>query len=253
MWQETCAREEARGWDALWLRQCGSTMDVAKEMLPGYGKPFALVVAQQQSNGRGSAGRAWLSPAGNVYMTVCVSLDFLTRGGAQPSAQFLLPLTIGISLHATLAPLVDTPESLRLKWPNDVLLGDHKLCGVLVESHLGYAVIGIGVNVETAPTVTDGGRHTARLADHLHLAAGTVNPEAVARAVFNNFVATVDAEFSPEQTRSKWASLVDWTKNVTRRDRPGEVLRPKGISDFGELIVENQRGEIEKISCSYLW
>ncbi|HEY4292647.1 biotin--[acetyl-CoA-carboxylase] ligase [Luteibacter sp.] len=117
---------------------------------------LAFVMAEAQSAGRGRRGRTWLSPPGmNLYLSVLKRFD---GGFASLSG---LSLAVGVMLLRALADLgIRTPG---LKWPNDVLAGNAKLAGVLVElsgEYLGpcAAVIGVGLNI--------------RLPDSLHERAG---------------------------------------------------------------------------------
>ena len=101
-----------------------------------------VVVAEHQTAGRGRLDRSWSTPARSA-----LTFSLLLRPGAEPARWPWLPLLTGIAV-------VDAVGcGTRLKWPNDVLLGDHKLAGILVErieTPAGAAVvIGIGLNVST--------------------------------------------------------------------------------------------------------
>ncbi|MBA3594924.1 MAG: biotin--[acetyl-CoA-carboxylase] ligase [Polaromonas sp.] len=109
-----------------------------------------LLVAEQQSAGRGRMGRAWHSRAGD-------SLTFSLGMALQPADWSGLSLAVGISIAESLQPLVPAADQprIRLKWPNDLWLVDardeRKLAGILVETaswgELRYVVIGVGINV----------------------------------------------------------------------------------------------------------
>lgn len=109
-----------------------------------------LLVAEQQSAGRGRMGRAWQSQAGD-------SLTFSLGMPLQPADWSGLSLAVGISIAESLQPVPPGPGQprIRLKWPNDLWLddagGERKLAGILVETaswgDLRYVVIGVGINV----------------------------------------------------------------------------------------------------------
>ena len=110
--------------------------------LAGLQQPV-LLVAEQQTAGRGRAGRSWLS--GTHALTFSLAWPF-----RQTAQQLLgLPLAVGTALAQTLVAL-DVP--VQLKWPNDVLKDGKKLAGILVETALHaqqtWAVIGIGLNLQ---------------------------------------------------------------------------------------------------------
>ena len=107
-----------------------------------------LLVAEQQTAGRGRMGRSWQSSAGD-------SLTFSLGMSLQPADWSGLSLAVGISLAEALEPGNPARPAIRLKWPNDLWLtdasGERKLAGILVETanrgDLRYVVIGVGINV----------------------------------------------------------------------------------------------------------
>lgn len=110
------------------------------------------VVAERQTQGRGRSGRAWQSEAGNL------TASFLFVPGCAPSNLQQLSLLAGVAVHDALTELLGPTQSLlRLKWPNDCLIGMSKLGGILVETTnldgQAIAVIGFGINCVNAPTI----------------------------------------------------------------------------------------------------
>jgi BirA family biotin operon repressor/biotin-[acetyl-CoA-carboxylase] ligase len=124
--------------------------------------------AGEQTAGRGRSGRAWASPAGNLYATL------LFEPGCAPADVPQLSFVAGVAVHdmvSGVAPLA----GLRLKWPNDVLIGQANVAGILAESLLGgggapVALLGIGLNLASAPA-TPGLRATHLAAHGAALAA----------------------------------------------------------------------------------
>ncbi|MFW9831126.1 MAG: biotin--[acetyl-CoA-carboxylase] ligase [Candidatus Thorarchaeota archaeon] len=112
------------------------------------GEPEGLIIlADEQTHGIGRLKRNWYSPSGGLYVSLLVRPLTIT---AQDTP--LITLTTGL----TIAKLFETAFGLKpsLKWPNDVLLNNQKVAGILVESSfigdtIEYAVIGIGINVNT--------------------------------------------------------------------------------------------------------
>ncbi|HYW55888.1 MAG TPA: biotin--[acetyl-CoA-carboxylase] ligase [Polaromonas sp.] len=111
-----------------------------------------LLVAEQQSAGRGRMGRSWQSQRGD-------SLTFSLGMPLQPASWSGLSMAVGISLAESLEPSPGAAPAIRLKWPNDLWLtdaqGERKLAGILVETaswgFLRYVVIGVGINVRPLP------------------------------------------------------------------------------------------------------
>ncbi|HET9229206.1 MAG TPA: biotin--[acetyl-CoA-carboxylase] ligase [Thermoanaerobaculia bacterium] len=104
-----------------------------------------LILALEQSGGRGRHGRTWASPSGRgVYATRVLTVD-------DPVVLQTLPLLVGIGLSRALDPFLPSPS--RLKWPNDLLAEGKKIGGILIEAMIrtegeSRALIGFGVNVQ---------------------------------------------------------------------------------------------------------
>lgn len=149
------------------LRETVSTNSDAMRLARA-GEPLPLwVVAETQSAGRGRSGRQWISAAGNLHASIAFrSTAPLNEAGA-------LSLVAGLALHDAVHSLSRPAPipGLRLKWPNDLLIGTAKAGGILVESTTdpggaGFiAVAGFGLNVAAAPAGL--GRSVTSLADHV--------------------------------------------------------------------------------------
>ncbi len=132
-----------------------------------------LLVAVNQTAGRGRMGKTWQS-------TVGASLTFSLGLPLQPADWSGLSLAVGVSVAESLAALlartplntgVQTPPAVQLKWPNDLWIGGKKAVGILIETaHSGgnrYVVIGVGINI--APPVSVPAVPTAPLSGHIAL------------------------------------------------------------------------------------
>jgi len=123
----------------------GSTNDAALDMGHEDAPHGTLVLAEQQTAGRGRVGRSWHSEKSNgIYMSV------LLRPTLTPVETPLITLVAGLAVRDAIAEQTGTAPDLR--WPNDVLLGGKKLGGILTEMHaepdrVRFVVVGIGVNV----------------------------------------------------------------------------------------------------------
>ncbi|WP_233548181.1 biotin--[acetyl-CoA-carboxylase] ligase [Aurantiacibacter zhengii] len=117
----------------------------ANELVP---EGFWLVT-DRQGAGRGRQGRNWIDAPGNFMGSTVVRLQ--DRDPRPATLSFVAALAV----YETVLPFLANPASLMLKWPNDVLLEGAKFCGLLLEAERGHVVIGIGVNLAAAPTVTD--------------------------------------------------------------------------------------------------
>jgi len=124
-----------------------STMDVAHALAEDGAPAGTLVLASAQSSGRGRSGKAWASePEAGLWCT-------LIERPEDTRALDVLALRVGLQLAVALEPSVDAP--VRLKWPNDLFVGDRKLGGILIEvrwreAKPEWVAIGVGIN-RTAP------------------------------------------------------------------------------------------------------
>jgi BirA family biotin operon repressor/biotin-[acetyl-CoA-carboxylase] ligase len=128
-----------------------STNDDARAAADAGAPRGHVVVADAQRAGRGGRGSVWSSPGGtDLYVSIVERLELA------PRALSVLTLAVGLGVRdACAACLTDRGVEARVKWPNDVRLGDRKCAGILVESsslgeRLGPIVIGIGLDVNRA-------------------------------------------------------------------------------------------------------
>ena len=125
----------------------GSTNDVALQLSNGKKGQKIVIRAERQTAGRGRRGRYWQSLDGNLFFSVLREYDLQKLGVLVMSAALAVVETI---------KKYDTAANVQIKWPNDVLLNDAKVCGMLLEKGAGeYMIIGVGVNTEQSPKSTD--------------------------------------------------------------------------------------------------
>ena len=137
------------GYALIALDEAGSTNDEAKERASAGAPDGTVVWARMQRAGRGRRGRSWVSPPGNLYLSVVLRPACEARSVAQ------LSFVAALAVH----DLVDglPPGRAHCKWPNDVLVDGGKVAGILLESALGsggrvdWVVLGIGVNLANHP------------------------------------------------------------------------------------------------------
>jgi BirA family biotin operon repressor/biotin-[acetyl-CoA-carboxylase] ligase len=231
-------------WEAVAPQLPGFTVEVVPEIdstntelmrraRAGSADPV-LLVAEQQTAGRGRLGRGWVSRAGE-------SLTFSLGLPLAPADWAGLSLAVGVALAEGLQPEV------RLKWPNDLWVGDRKLGGILIETasfadaaaaSRRYAVIGVGVNILAR---SEAGLSTAPAA-LAELLPGVDAGEAL-RRVAQPLVAAVQAfesfGFAPFQARFAARDVL--------RDRPvqlsdGTSGTAHGVTEAGALLVHTAAG-----------
>ncbi|HLI00951.1 MAG TPA: biotin--[acetyl-CoA-carboxylase] ligase [Acidimicrobiales bacterium] len=135
---------ETRFRDVRWLAEVDSTNRVARDI----GDPWTVVVADHQSAGRGRLGRSWEAPAGTALLLSVV----LAPGGLPLQRVHLLTAAVGLAAADACAEVAGVRPAL--KWPNDLLVGDGKLAGILAElvtTEPLVVVVGMGLNLTAAP------------------------------------------------------------------------------------------------------
>jgi len=139
-----------------------STLDVLHDLASRGAPGGTLVVAREQTAGRGSRGRSWHSPVGGLW------LSWLCRSRL-PVGPEVLSLRAGLAVAHALERLGGLPP-VRLKWPNDVMIGERKVGGILCEARWqgdrpAWIAVGIGMNVRNGlPAEVEA--HATRLADY---------------------------------------------------------------------------------------
>lgn len=204
------------------VTRVGSTMDAAHELAASGAPAGTLVIAEEQASGRGRGGKSWESARGHgIWMTLVErprSVDGLD----------VLSLRVGLRL----APVLErwTTSAVRLKWPNDLFVGDRKLGGILIEARwrgdrADWVAIGLGINLVPPPGATVAG-------------LGSVDPHAVIAEVVPALRAAAFA--SGRLTADELAAFAARDLGAGRRIvLPAEGIA-RGISPSGELLVETQ-------------
>lgn len=132
-----------------WTERSSSTNDDVRRMALAGAPEGSVAVADVQEAGRGRRGRAWFGAPG-----ASLAFSLLLRPPIEPRRSTLLPLLAAVGVHSALQKL--GLRDIGIKWPNDILAGDRKLCGILCEMSLDMdriesAAMGIGLNVNTLP------------------------------------------------------------------------------------------------------
>jgi BirA family biotin operon repressor/biotin-[acetyl-CoA-carboxylase] ligase len=221
----------ALGGPLIHLEETGSTNDRARELALGGAPHGAAVIAEHQTAGRGRQGRTWTAPPGRA-----LTLSVLAR---LPQTQMdLLPLAVALAVCEACEAAADV--RCEIKWPNDVWIEGRKVAGVLIEArpHEGWAVLGIGVNVDTAadelaPELRDTAT-SLRIATHR-----PADRAAALDALFAGLAVWLAALASPQSVTAAfrerdalYGRRITWTQDSRRMS--GEA---RGVDDDGLLVV----------------
>jgi BirA family biotin operon repressor/biotin-[acetyl-CoA-carboxylase] ligase len=120
-----------------------STNDIAYDLAEKGAKEGVIVIAEEQKKGKGRLGRSWASPKGGIYLSVIIRPDIMPAEIQEFTLVAALSVAKAISQTAKLV--------VQIKWPNDILLNEKKVCGILAEmkaesDKIDFVILGIGVN-----------------------------------------------------------------------------------------------------------
>jgi BirA family biotin operon repressor/biotin-[acetyl-CoA-carboxylase] ligase len=232
----------------LWARleggtTTGSTNDDARALAIGDAPEGTVVLAALQTAGRGRLGRSWESPAGGVYLSAVL------RPQVAPAAVSSLALAVALGVACGLESLGFEP---RLKWPNDVLLEDGKVAGILLEMNaeadrVDYVVVGVGLNVRRPQHGAFEG--AAYLTDHVESVRAARATAAVLDGIARTYSVWTERGFAglahDYASRSVLAGSAVSVRDLQGRVRAKGVV--VGVDDDGRLLVE-ARGEVAAVS-----
>lgn len=244
------ADELARRWDlpAVHLfSSAGSTNDVARTLAEGGAPAGTVVLADEQTAGRGRGGKGWSSPPGlGVWLSMVLRPPSLAAPG-------LLPILVGLAAADALDAFV-RPAQVAIKWPNDLQLAERKLAGILCEGSWdsgrpGYVVAGIGINV--LHSIDDFPPELRETATSLRIAAGWGPPRVdVAGTVAGALMRRVShppAELGGallEALRGRDALLGRAVRVTGAEAVTGTAM---GVSPAGALLVRTEAGALRSI------
>jgi BirA family transcriptional regulator, biotin operon repressor / biotin---[acetyl-CoA-carboxylase] ligase len=233
------------GWRQLdVVEQTGSTnADLLARAAGGTDISGAVLIAEDQTAGRGRHGRVWsASPRAQITMSVAINVV-----NVPPTGWGWLPLATGVAVVDAVAPLLPGVE-LGLKWPNDVLAGapdsPGKLAGILAEVARPVVVIGLGLNVTQAPEAVDGpGANLPTSLFDLGVAAPDRDQlvRTVLRELGGRIVAWQAARGADWQLAADYRARSLTIGSRVRAQLPGgkEIVgTASGIDDHGRLCLE---------------
>lgn len=206
-----------------------------------------LVVAEEQTQGKGRFGRWWKTPSGT-----CIAMTLLLRPKLPPARISMVTLVMGLAVTAACRELYGLPAGI--KWPNDVVLHGKKVCGILTEMSaemmaVNYIVIGTGINVN----LKEFPKELEDTATSIALELGhEVNRAQLIAACMKKFEEYYEAFVQDGDLSRLMETYNDWLLNKGQQVR---VLEPGseytgialGINHAGELFVQREDGSVETV------
>ncbi len=206
------------------------------------------VTAERQTGGRGRRGRPWVSERGNLY----ASLLLIDPAPMERLAS--LPLAIAVAVHQAIRRVLPPgAEPLEVKWPNDILIGRKKTCGILVEGERladgrHAVVIGIGINVSVMPD------NPIYPVTCLRDQGSAASPEELFAHLFASMAETLDIWDGGQgiaEVTARWRAVAcgigeKITVNLPDRSISGYFA---GIDDNGLLMLDTGTGRMMPIAA----
>ena len=241
--------------NVVYYHETDSTNTRAKQAAEDGEKSGTLFITECQTGGRGRRGRTWESPAGSgIWMSL------LLRPGIKPFDASMLTIVAAMGMKDAIEEIIGVGTGqggihCKIKWPNDIVLGDRKICGMLTEMSaetdwINYVVIGIGVNVNT----TEFDDSIKDMASSILLQTGrSVKRSDIVVAFARHFSKYYD-EFLKKCNLSGLAddynkALINVGRDVKIVERDGSfVAKAVGIDETGSLIVEKDGDTIRIVA-----
>lgn len=235
------------GWSLVRLEAVDSTNRWARDLAREGAGEGTVVWAGQQTAGRGRRGRGWVSPMGNLYLSVVLRPD------CRPGEAAQLGFVACLALSDCLAGL-GIAGRIACKWPNDLLIDGAKVAGVLLETEasaqgaVAWAVIGIGVNVESHPAGTPYPATDLRAAG-----VASAAPAPILQALTGHLRRRIDdwrgQGFAP--VREDWLTRAHGLGGPIQVRLEKRTLNGvfKGLGADGTLLLQTASGEIASIAA----
>ena len=226
-----------------------STQKVAHHLAEDKAIDGTVVLADEQTGGRGRLGRAWHSPKGTgIWMSLILRPDLPIQ--KTPQITLLTAVSVARAIQNV------TKLGVQIKWPNDILFQGKKLCGILTElqaeeGKVKSVIVGIGVNVNVSET--DLPQELHEVATSLKMIMGqSVSRNSLICSILGEFedLYTIYLEEGFHMIKILWESYAaSFGRTVNARTLKGDVIRGKaqGITDDGVLLLVDNEGTTHHI------
>ena len=199
------------------------------------------LIADQQTEGKGRRGNQWVSPKGNMY------LSFLFDYNLSIEEHFLCTAVAANSIILCLNNYIK--ENIYIKWPNDIIVNDSKIAGIMTEivehNDIKYVIIGIGINIATSP----------QLSNYKTCCVNNFNSKYIYEEFLFNFFQTFFSEYAKINNNDHNNIIKKFRDNMKDLEKNITILLPNGkkkivflknLNFDGSLLIEKD-GKQESI------
>ena len=205
------------GYKLISFDKIPSTQTYALNMVAmGDARDHTVIMAEAQSDGRGRYHRTWVSHHGNLYASFIFSAE---------ERDPRLAYVVAVAVTETLISFGINP---KIKWPNDILIDDKKVCGILIEYAGRFVIIGIGINIKSNPTVP--GYKTTKLDNYAR-----VEKSELLNKLMKNLDKWRQIDFP--LIRARWMDLATGLNKIVKYR--GDNVELIGINENGALVLRN--------------
>lgn len=235
------------GKEIHYFREVDSTNEVAKRLAQEGAPEGTVVIAEIQKKGKGRRGKPWISPLGGAWMSIILRPDTLPINAPQ------LTFTAGVAAAKTIKEGYGL--DVGIKWPNDILIEDKKVCGILTEistekDSIDYIIAGIGIdaNVDLDLLPPELREHTTSLKSELEM---EISRMILVRKFLENFESMYN-EFNQgnfQKILQKWRKYSKTIGSNVEIMKGTEIVKGEavGVNREGALILELKNGSLRKI------
>ena len=205
------------GYKLISFDKIPSTQTYALNMVAmGDARDHTVIMAEAQSDGRGRYHRTWVSHHGNLYASFIFSAE---------ERDPRLAYVVAVAVTETLISFGINP---KIKWPNDILIDDKKVCGILIEYAGRFVIIGIGINIKSNPTVPS--YKTTKLDNYAR-----VEKSELLNKLMKNLDKWRQIDFP--LIRARWMDLATGLNKIVKYR--GDNVELVGINENGALVLRN--------------
>lgn len=241
-----------QAWEIDRFEEVGSTNDLAQQYLANISNAAPRwFVTPYQFSGRGRRGREWEAVPGNFAASLALEIEYQVGFMRELS---ILSLVIGVAVQRALSQLI-TGAIIQLKWPNDILVNNAKICGILIEaspitsqnSHLlrHRFVIGCGINIVSSPNIPN--YETAYLKQFNPTIEFDLVLHAVCSEIKNYIEKWVAGNSNHIIDEWKRYSFGKGTSFSTTIDGKKQIVSYIDVSETGALIIQDSCGKLHEL------
>ncbi len=238
---------DSKKYDIMFFPKVCSTMDTARKLAKKNARHFTVVIADEQTNGRGRLNRTWISSKGGLWFTI------ILRPNLPPALSFRVNFAASLCLAKTLIKKFEIDA--KVKWPNDILVNGKKLAGLLSEMEtksdmISFVNIGIGLNVNNSPE-----RYEPNAISIKNILGRKISRQDLLRAFLDELASELPGIYDKNISQGEPGIIDKWKKYTSTIGRQVSIQTSTDTSngvaidvdESGALILRQKNGTKKRI------